>query len=73
MSKETVVKMVGRKTREQRGLPAVKNTTVQVECSVKKACKKKYGSYANAMRFAATFKGTIPTTKEILSEVYASR
>lgn len=43
----------GRKSREELGLPAVKNTTVQVEPEVIDKCREKYGSIANALRWAA--------------------
>lgn len=46
-------KNAGRKSREQLGLAAVKNTTIQVEEEVIDACRKKYGSLANALRAAA--------------------
>lgn len=46
-------KNAGRKTREELGLPEVKNTTVQVEPEVIAKCRKKYGSIANALRWAA--------------------
>lgn len=46
-------KTAGRKSREELGLEPVKNTTVQVEQSVIDACKKKHGSLANALRYAA--------------------
>ncbi|MFD2922006.1 hypothetical protein ACFS6H_19960 [Terrimonas rubra] len=46
-------KTAGRKSREEQGLEPVKNTTVQVEPSVIDKCREKYGSLANALRFAA--------------------
>lgn len=47
-------KGAGAKSREERGLPPVKNTTVQVEPDVIAICRQRYGSIANALRYAAT-------------------
>ena len=43
----------GRKSREELGLPPVVTTTVAVEAMVIETCKKKHGSLANALRYAA--------------------
>jgi hypothetical protein len=43
----------GRKKKERVEGDEPKNTTVQVEPSIIKACKEKHGSLANALRFAA--------------------
>lgn len=43
----------GRKSRKEKGLPPVKVTTVEVEETVIKLCREKYGSLANALRWAA--------------------
>lgn len=43
----------GRKSREALGLEEVIKTSVAVEASVIDTCKKKYGSLAGALRFAA--------------------
>lgn len=45
----------GRKSREDKGLPAVVNTTVQVEQKVIAAARENHGSLANALRFAAKY------------------
>jgi len=46
-------KTAGRKKKEWVAGDEPENTTVQVEPSVKEICRKKYGSIANALRFAA--------------------
>lgn len=43
----------GRKSRQELGMEAVVNTTVQVEKSIIDECREKHGSLANALRFAA--------------------
>lgn len=46
-------KNAGRKSREEIGLPPVKNTTIQVEEEAILNARKNHGSLANAIRFAA--------------------
>lgn len=46
----------GQKSREERGLEPLEQIKTEVEISVKKLCKQRHGSYANALRFAATHK-----------------
>jgi ribosomal protein S8E len=43
----------GRKKKERVAGDEPKNTTVQIEPSIALACRIKYGSLANALRFAA--------------------
>lgn len=43
----------GRKSREEKGQPPVVATTVKVEKEVIVICREKYGSLAEALRFAA--------------------
>jgi len=57
MSKETKTSTSklrpGRRTREEMGLEPLENTSVKVENSVILECRKKFGSLANALRYAA--------------------
>lgn len=46
----------GRKSREELGLPALVNTTVQIEPEIKELARKNHGSLANALRFAAKYR-----------------
>lgn len=43
----------GRKSRKEKGLLPVVNTTIQVESEVIVKCRTKHGSLANALRYAA--------------------
>jgi hypothetical protein len=57
MSKETKTSTSkarpGRRTREEMGLEPLEKTSIKVENSIILECRKKFGSLANALRYAA--------------------
>lgn len=46
-------KGAGRKSRKEKGLEEVVSVSAKVENSVADTCKEKFGTYANALRYAA--------------------